>query len=598
MTRLAAGVFAALVVATFAAFIVAQQLKSTPSLVQRTMGARVFSPNQDSRFDRMRISFALVKDDEVRATVIDDNGDEVRTIAEDLKAKAWTQTQVSWDGITDEGERADDGRYRVRLTLERQGRSVTLRRTVRLDTTPPEPRVMSIGPEENTGPELVPRRDGQPAKIRFKSPGKQVEIEVWRTDRGPSLVRRLDPGEVTDGIGETTWDGTVRGRRLAPGTFAVVVRSRDKAGNIGSNAPRPFRPARGLQIPGNAGITIRYLAIQPPMVPTAAGRPVEVGVDSRGAAWNWTLRRVGASVPARRGRHSTGGQFRVRPPRGKSGLFLYDIHTRDRRARIPIAVDDKQDNRVLVVLPATTWQGRNPIDDDGDGLPNTLDLGVPVRIDRVLAGDGLPVGFTRNEAPLLAYLDRAGLSYDLTTDVALATGRGPQLEDRTGVLLAGDTVWLTGDVRRRLRSFAAAKGHTVVSLGTDSLRREVEQSRTQLLRPSPPERTDLYGARLGPVRTKSVDLSILEDDESLQLFAGGEGLFAGVEAWEPTDSVGREARALSTAVAPGNEPVIVAVRYGEGLVIRPGIRGFATRLSTDVESQELMGRMWTLLKTG
>ncbi len=54
MTRVAAAAFAALVVATFAAFLVAQRLKSTPSVVQRVMGARVFSPNQDSRFDRMR----------------------------------------------------------------------------------------------------------------------------------------------------------------------------------------------------------------------------------------------------------------------------------------------------------------------------------------------------------------------------------------------------------------------------------------------------------------------------------------------------------------------------------------------------------------
>ncbi len=26
-----------------------------------------------------------------------------------------------------------------------------------------------------------------------------------------------------------------------------------------------------------------------------------------------------------------------------------------------------------------TWQGRNPVDDDGDGAPDTLDRGVPAR---------------------------------------------------------------------------------------------------------------------------------------------------------------------------------------------------------------------------
>jgi hypothetical protein len=596
VTRLAAGVFAALVVATFAAFLVAQRLKSEPAVVQRVMGARVFSPNQDSRFDRMRISFALTEDDEVRAAVVDGNGDVVATIAEDLKCTAWRQQRVTWDGRTDDGARAPDGRYRVRLTLERGGRTVTLRRSVRLDTTPPRPHVVDVGPEAGDGPELLPRPDGAPAEIRFRAPGRRQEVEVWRTDRGPRRVRTLEPRPG----GVATWDGrNDQGRRLAPGTFAVVVRSRDRAGNIGSNAPRPFRLERGLRLPGRAGITIRYLGVQPPLLPVGAGRTAEVGVDSRGAAWNWTLRRAGAPVPSRRGRHSSGGEFRVRPPNGKSGLFLYEVRTRDRAARVPLAVDDRADNRVLVVLPATTWQGRNPVDDDGDGLPNTLDLGGPVELLRVFARDGMPQGLTENEGPLIAHLDRSGLRYDLTTDVALAVRRGPQIEGHRGVLLAGDTVWLTSDVRRRLRAFAAAPRHVVVSLGTDSLRREIEQTQTQLVRPSPPDRRDLFGMRVAPVRERTVDLSILSDDPRLQLFAGGEGLFAGVEAWEPTADVGREARALSTAVAPpDNTPVIVAARYGQGLVVRTGIPGFATRLSADVESRELLGRLWTLLRTG
>ncbi|HEV2062245.1 MAG TPA: FlgD immunoglobulin-like domain containing protein, partial [Solirubrobacteraceae bacterium] len=121
MTRLAAAVFAALVAATFAAFLVAQRLKSTPSVVQRVMGATVFSPNQDSRFDRMRMSFALTEDDDVRAAVVDADGEAVATLAEDLHCEAWQQCRVSWDGITDDGGRAPDGRYRLRLTLERQG---------------------------------------------------------------------------------------------------------------------------------------------------------------------------------------------------------------------------------------------------------------------------------------------------------------------------------------------------------------------------------------------------------------------------------------------------------------------------------------------
>jgi hypothetical protein len=179
----------------------------------------------------------------------------------------------------------------------------------------------------------------------------------------------------------------------------------------------------------------------------------------------------------------------------------------------------------------------------------------------------------------------------------MAVGRGPAIRGHRGVLIAGDAVWLTEDVRRQLRSFVA-DGGVLASLGTGSLRSEVRQTQRRLLDPSPPGAVDLFGARLGAVVKRRVDLTILEDDQRLQLFAGEEGLFEGVEAWEPTVSPGSEARRVSAAVTPDGREVIVAARFGEGLVIRPGIAGFATRLSGDPASAELLGRIWTLLRTG
>jgi hypothetical protein len=262
-------------------------------------------------------------------------------------------------------------------------------------------------------------------------------------------------------------------------------------------------------------------------------------------------------------------------------------------------VDDRRDNRVLVVLPATTWQGHNELDDDGDGLPNTLDRGMPVRLGRVLA-KGLPQGITENEGPVLAALHRQGLRFDLTTDVALAAGRGPRIGSpatRHGVLLAGDTVWLTKEVRRALRGFVAGGG-TLASFGTGSLRAEVRQTARRLLAPTRLARADLFGARLEPVRRRPTTLTNLEDAQSLQLFAGGNGLFPDVEAWEATASVGSEADLLSSAVTEGdNREVVVAAKFGRGLVVRTGIPGFATRLGSDPSSAELFGRIWTLLRT-
>ena len=600
--------FVVLVGATFAAFFVAQRLKSSPPRIDVRGVDPVLSPNGDGRKERGRIAFLLQRADRVDLAIVDEDGDLVRELLSGRRVAARELVREPWDGRDDAGARVPDGTYRARITLRRRAQTVVLPREIRLDTTPPKPRVLSIGPETGTRPvpEFLPRADGKPASIRFFAPGARPSVEIWHTDRPrPRLVENLEietelrDGHLPNGVGKTTWDGTRNGRRVSPGTYVAVVRSRDEAGNIGRSVPERTlrgRHRRGQILRGRGGITVRYLGVQPPLTPTAAGRPYEVAVDARGATYNWTLRKVGAPDVVQRSRRATGGPLRRRAPRGESGMYLFEARTAERRTAVPVPVDDRRDNRVLVILPATTWQGRNALDDDGDGLPNTLDLGVPVRLSRVFAR-GLPAGVTENEGPLLARLHREGRSYDLTTDVGLAVGRGPRIRGHRGVLLAGDTRWLTEDVRRQLRTFVAGGG-VLASLGTQSLRSEVRQTARRLLEPTPLAREDLFGARLEPIRRKTVDLQNLEDDERVQLFAGEEGLFPDVEAWEATASVGRQARRVASAVTPDNKEVIVAARFGDGLVIRTGIPGFPTRVGSDPASAELLGRIWTLLRTG
>jgi hypothetical protein len=602
VTRLAGGLFAALVLATFGAFFVAQALKTSPPVIQQLGVDPWLSPNRDGRKERARIAFRLKRADTVDLTIVDRAGDAVRELVQGRSLEAGEPLRVRWDGRDDDGRLVADGVYRARLVLRRQGRSVVLPRTIRLDTTPPSPRVLSIGPVANArpGPELLPTPSGEPATIRFFAPGRRPSVEIWRTDGPrPRRVTGLRIEAMRGAVGRATWDGTARGRRVPPGTYVAVVRSRDIAGNIGSSVPERILAGRarpGDRARGAGGITVRYLGVQPPVVPARAGGTFTVAVDARGETYNWSLRRVGEREPALRSRRSTGGALTRPVPGDESGLYLFEARTRTRRARVPVAVDDRRDNPVLVVLPATTWVGRNELDDDGDGIPDTLDRGLPVRLHRVFAGSGLPAGFARNEAPLLARIDRLPGRYDLTTDIALAAGQGPQIEGHRGVLLAGDHVWLTEDVRRRLRRFVAAGG-TLASFGTGSLRATVRQTPRRLVDPSPPARTDLFGAVIEPVRHQPATLTILEDDDAVQLFAGGEGLFPDVGAWEATASVGREARLLSAAVTrAGARPVVVAVRFGRGVVIRTGIPDLPTRLARDPDSAALVERIWTLLR--
>ena len=45
-------------------------------------------------------------------------------LADDRRIAAYTPTRFPWDGRTDDGTRAPDGTYRIRLTLREEGRSV------------------------------------------------------------------------------------------------------------------------------------------------------------------------------------------------------------------------------------------------------------------------------------------------------------------------------------------------------------------------------------------------------------------------------------------------------------------------------------------
>jgi hypothetical protein len=251
---------------------------------------------------------------------------------------------------------------------------------------------------------------------------------------------------------------------------------------------------------------------------------------------------------------------------------------------------------VLVVLPLMTWQGRNPVDDDGDGLPDLLDRGLPARVARVLAGDGLPAGFARREAPLLAWLARTGRRFDVTTDVALARGDG-RLESYSGVVLPADTRWLPRELQERLRRHIRS-GRTLLSLGIDSLRRQVELTpRGRLVDPSPPAPTDLFGARPAPVQRVAEPVTLTEARDSIELFAGTDGLFPGWTSLEPLQGVGEQARIVSAAVTGAGRPAISAVRFGRGLVLRyalPQLPVTLTRDETD-PTTALMARTWTLL---
>ncbi|HEX7299518.1 MAG TPA: N,N-dimethylformamidase beta subunit family domain-containing protein [Solirubrobacteraceae bacterium] len=598
MSRLAAGAFAALVVATFGAFFVAQRLKNSPPVLSEIGVPPFFSPNGDGRFDVARVTFRPKETDTVSVAVLDGAGDEVRELVGSRHVRAGELVRLKWDGRTDAGTRARDGRYRYRITLSHAGRSVKTN-SVRLDTTPPRARVTTIGPRHEFGPELMPRPDGGDAVVHFQ-PGRHPVIRLFKTAPGPARLV-LQDDTLRDGAKEWRWNGlTPSGRPVSPGTYLVAIETRDQAGNRGLAPPLDRRGlpvvTYGGTLPGHGGITVRYLGVRPPATAARVGEEVEFFVDARQKPWTWSVRRVGTSeaTPPRR---KTSARVRLHAPGRESGVYLMQVRTATRTTSVPFAVQSHEHHAVLLVLPVMTWQGRNPLDDDGDGLPNLLDRGVGAALNRIYAGDGLPAGFATRDAPLLQWLDRNHHRYDITTDAALALGRGPRLEGHAGVILPSDVRWLPRALQQRLRRYVR-NGGKVASFGVDSLMRQVSISRNgRLVDPTPRATTDLFGARLRATETLSAPTNVVNKNDDIDFFAGTSGTFGPFATIQEADSLGAEPVASAVTVEPpASLPVIAASRLGKGLVIRYPVPELPARAASgDLETSALLDRTWTLL---
>jgi hypothetical protein len=301
-----------------------------------------------------------------------------------------------------------------------------------------------------------------------------------------------------------------------------------------------------------------------------------------------------AATPSRR---KTSARVRLHAPGRESGVYLLSVHTATHSTTVPFAVQSAKRHAVLVVLPVMTWQGRNSLDDDGDGLPNVLERGVGAKLFRVYAGDGLPAGFATRDAPLLAWLDRRGHRYDITTDVALAAGRGPRLEDHKGVILPSDVRWLPRDLQQRLRRYVRDGGH-LASFGIDSLRRQVSLTRRgRMIDPTPGATTDIFGARLRPPQALPKPTNLVEAGDDIDFFGGTGGAFGPFQIVQEADLTEPAASAVTEDPQTGR-PVIAASRLGKGLVLRYGVPELPSHLSAranDPNTTALLDRTWTLL---
>jgi hypothetical protein len=576
--------FAVFVLATVGAFFVIQRLKRSDPVITQVVLPKYISPNGDGFKERVKLSFRLVKADRVQVSMTDANGDEVKRLA-DRHLSRGPHTFI-WNGRDSSGAIPPDGFYFLRVILRGQGRGTVTRRGVHLVTTPPSAALLSVAPGR------VPPGARQAVTIRFGGPANPPPVfSVYRTDAGPPRLVARFPGLRGSHVG--VWDERVNGRPAPPGTYAFGVTVRNPALVAGS-APLRLPPSARSAAP-HTGVTIAGPSAAPPLQPVRAGTAAAIPLTGAGGRVRWGLTALSSSRTLRGGVAGARVVRVVVPGRTRTGLYSVRLRAAGGGATAPLAVrgGGRSGGKVLVVLPAISWQGLNPVDDDADGFPDTLDSVPSVPLSRAFATTaGTPSGLATSVVPLLRFLDANGLRYDLTTDLALALGNGPQLGGRPAVVLAGSERWFTESLDGRLRAYTEGGGR-VASFGTDSLRRTVTVSPTQLSNPGPPQQTNALGEQTAPFASAAAPLVVNSD--ALGLFAHTDGFVGLFTHFEQSQGRVAGARVLTAAGRDPAHPAFVAYRLGRGLVVRVGTPDWTASLQTDPQVANVTRNLWSLL---
>jgi hypothetical protein len=151
--RIGRMVFALLVLGCFAALLVTQRLKHTPTLVQEPKLTPVIAPASSGEIKEEHIAFKLAAADDVTVTIESVGGDGVATLVRELPVARYKILSLRWNGRegtarrytilrrangyttllpVNHGRLAPAGEYRVRLSLRKQNRSLYLPRNFTL----------------------------------------------------------------------------------------------------------------------------------------------------------------------------------------------------------------------------------------------------------------------------------------------------------------------------------------------------------------------------------------------------------------------------------------------------------------------------------
>jgi hypothetical protein len=265
----------ALLAATAIAFGVIEGLKLEPNPISGPQIDDSFSPVCRCPQRVAHISFRLRKTGALTVTVVTPDNRLVRTLVDGRRFRH-NRLHFTWNGRTDDGALAPDGRYRIRIHLGGQHRTIVLPRGTRIDTKPPRVRVLAVYPRV-ISPDGDHRRDTLAVRYRV-SEASHAQLLV----DGKTRVR----GRFAPLHGTLYWSGTAGGGRVLPaGVYHVAVVAEDLAGNLS-------RPSRSVPV------RIRFVTLGRTEIRARAGTRFGVSVRSDARLVHWRYRgRTGTTRP-------------------------------------------------------------------------------------------------------------------------------------------------------------------------------------------------------------------------------------------------------------------------------------------------------------
>lgn len=299
----------ALLAGSAVAFAVSEGLKLQTRPITPTEITKVFSPVCNCPTAKATIKLRLLRRDRITLTIVDSNGKRVRTLVDHRRFNHGLH-HFTWDGKDDAGKTLHSGSYRPKVDFAGIHRTFVLPNPIQIDVTPPRLEVASVAPRV-----FSPDGDGRSDAISVRYRVSE-HAHVLLLANGRQRVRTLF-GPLQ---GSLTWNGSSRGRKLAPRPYTLTLVAVDPAGNRSA--------------PARAGtVRLRYLTVPSTPLRAAKGGTIRVPVDTDAKVVRWTLRRGSSVVGQGRGRRVV----LVRAPK-RAGTYVLVLDASGHRLRRDIVV--------------------------------------------------------------------------------------------------------------------------------------------------------------------------------------------------------------------------------------------------------------------